>query len=110
MQRAYLGVRLDPEFDAETAVVNGTAGCNRYRAGYETAGSALSFRPGPGTMMACPEPGVSEQEQAFHTALAAVSGFEELEGGLRASLAVCIFSVANFVKSSGNPFDWIVSG
>ena len=26
------------------------------------------------------------------------------------SVNVCIFSVANFVKSSGNPFDWIVSG
>ncbi len=60
-------------FDAGQA--NGNAGCNRFFVSYTVDGSQLTFGPGGSTMMACPEPAMS-QEQAFLTALGTVASYE----------------------------------
>src|SRR3546814_12127375 len=39
--------------------------CNRLGAGYETQGGQLKISQMAGTMMACPEPGLMQYEQAF---------------------------------------------
>ena len=59
-------------FDAEGRVA-GTAGCNRYSAGYVADGETLRFERAALTRMACLRPGVMEQEQAFVDALASVA-------------------------------------
>ena len=56
--------------------VGGFSGCNTYSGPYEVSGSKLSFgQPMASTMMAC-EPAVMHQEQAYMTALGAVTGYE----------------------------------
>ena len=51
--------------------VSGSTGCNRFTGGYTTWGPAVAVGPLAMTMMACPEPGVMEQETAFTQALSA---------------------------------------
>jgi heat shock protein HslJ len=60
------------EFGPE-ARVSGTAGCNRYTAGYTADKGALKFAPAAATRMMCPAPGVMQQEQAFLQALTRVA-------------------------------------
>jgi heat shock protein HslJ len=60
------------EFGAE-ARASGTAGCNRYTAGYKADKGALTFAPSAATRMMCAAPGVMEQEQAFLQALTQVT-------------------------------------
>jgi heat shock protein HslJ len=60
------------EFGAE-ARASGTAGCNRYTAGYTADKGALTFAPAAATRMMCAAPGVMEQEQAFLQALTQVT-------------------------------------
>jgi heat shock protein HslJ len=68
----YLLLRLDePRFAA-------TVGCNQMLGGFETTGSALRFRPGPMTMMACPEP-LAARERTLAAALAETASYR-LEG------------------------------
>jgi heat shock protein HslJ len=52
--------------------VAGNSGCNRYMGGYELSGDRLSFGALAGTMMACPE-ALMNQEQRFHQAMTQVS-------------------------------------
>lgn len=54
-------------FDAGGRVA-GTAGCNRWFAGFELTGEGLSFGQAGTTMMACPDP-LAEQERRFLDAL-----------------------------------------
>jgi heat shock protein HslJ len=58
--------------------VSGTTGCNRYTAAYRAKGDALRISSVAATRMACADPAVDEQEQAFLRALASVAtlGFE----------------------------------
>jgi copper homeostasis protein (lipoprotein) len=64
----YLLLRLDaPRFAA-------TVGCNQMLGGFETAGTALRFHPGPSTMMACPAP-LDVQERTLAEALAATASY-----------------------------------
>jgi heat shock protein HslJ len=52
----------------------GSAGCNRYTAGYSVEGAKLEFGPPAATRMICPRPdGVMEQEQLFLKALGMVA-------------------------------------
>jgi heat shock protein HslJ len=55
--------------------VSGTDGCNQFNTSYTQEGSSLTFtQPGASTMMACPEP-VMTQATDFMTALGAVDSF-----------------------------------
>ena len=58
--------------------VSGTTGCNRYTAAYNADGDTLRFSSVAATRMACADPAVDEQEQAFLRALESVAtmGFE----------------------------------
>ena len=58
--------------------VSGTTGCNRYTAAYLAEGNALRISSVAATRMACADPAVDEQEQAFLRALESVAtlGFE----------------------------------
>lgn len=54
--------------------ITGEAGCNRMSAGYSASGTTISIRTGASTMMACPEPAMS-QESAFLALLPQVGSF-----------------------------------
>jgi len=58
--------------------VSGTTGCNRYTAAYNAEGATLRISSVAATRMACADPAVDEQEQAFLRALESVAtlGFE----------------------------------
>jgi polar amino acid transport system substrate-binding protein len=55
--------------------VNGSSGCNTYRASYTVEGSFLAITPPLGTSIMC-EPEVMEQETAFLAALVSAGSFE----------------------------------
>lgn len=65
------GTRMTLAFD-EAGRVSGSAGCNRFTARYDASAAGLRIETPAGTRMACPEPGVMAQEQAFLRALQAV--------------------------------------
>ena len=58
--------------------VSGTTGCNRYTAAYNADGNTLRLSSVAATRMACADPAVDEQEQAFLRAIESVAtlGFE----------------------------------
>ena len=53
--------------------VSGSAGCNRFTAGYQASGRSLKITAPATTRRMCPEPGLMEQEQAFVKALESVA-------------------------------------
>ncbi|MBU6334862.1 MAG: META domain-containing protein [Chloroflexi bacterium] len=57
--------------DAGGFQVGGTSGCNQYAAALTVDGTSFLARDVAGTMMACVEPGIMEQEGAYLTALSA---------------------------------------
>jgi len=59
--------------------VNGSSGCNTYRASYTVKGAFLAITPPFGTSIMC-EPEVMEQETAFLAALVSAGSFE-IQGG-----------------------------
>ncbi len=64
----------------EDGTLTGSAGCNTYRATYESGRGTLKISPPAGTRMSCPEPaGVMEQEQTYLAALPEVARYS-LEG------------------------------
>jgi heat shock protein HslJ len=64
-----LETTLTAVFGADGQIA-GSAGCNRYRAAYETSDARITVGLPATTRMACPEPGgVMAQEAAFLTAL-----------------------------------------
>lgn len=75
-RQAVVGILPDSvltmEFDT-AGRVSGSAGCNRYTAGYEAEGHALRFSSVAATRMACPDEDLAEQEQAFLRALETVA-------------------------------------
>ena len=58
----------------EPGRVAGSTGCNRYTGGYEREGATLKFGVLAGTMMACPE-ALMNQEQRFHEAMGQVAAW-----------------------------------
>lgn len=61
--------------------VSGSAGCNQYSMGYTVEGDNLSTTPGPVTMMACPEP-IMTLEQEYLIAMGAAETYAVTEGML----------------------------
>ncbi|MCA9940372.1 MAG: META domain-containing protein [Anaerolineales bacterium] len=55
--------------------VNGSAGCNRYFADYETNGETITFSPPGSTRMAC-APEIMDQENEFLATMQAVTSFQ----------------------------------
>ena len=83
---AIRGEDVDPaigsslSFDEDGSVF-GNGGCNRFRGGVEVDGNSLAFGNLASTMMACEEP-KSEQETAFHAAMAETAAFRIEDGDL----------------------------
>ena len=62
--------------------LTGDNGCNLYTGSYRLSGTALTITQPAQTMMACAEPGVSDQEVAFGAALAEVASVRGAGEGL----------------------------
>ena len=60
--------------DASQDRYSASAGCNQMSGGFKLDGDSLSFTAGPMTMLACPEP-LMTQERSFVTALHSVTGY-----------------------------------
>jgi heat shock protein HslJ len=65
-----IGTRVTLAFDGQGRV-SGSAGCNRFTARFEAGPGTVRIEAPAATRMACPEPGVMAQEQAFLRALEA---------------------------------------
>ena len=63
--------------------VSGSAGCNAYGAAYQLNGKKVSVKTASMTLMACPGPGVMEQEQRFMDLTAQVAGFQVADNQLK---------------------------
>ena len=72
------GSAVDIAFDHEGRA-SGSAGCNRFTAGYDSDGSKLRFLAPGATRKMCATEGVMEQEQQFLTALESVTAMR-IEG------------------------------
>lgn len=74
------GTELTADFGADGAL-SGSAGCNRYTATYEAAGTSLKIGPVGSTRMACADPaGAMTQEMQFLQALETAATYR-LDGG-----------------------------
>lgn len=58
----------------EDGTLSGSDGCNRYSASYTVDGAAITITPGIGTMMACPEPAMT-QAATYMAALTAATAY-----------------------------------
>ncbi len=67
---AVLGTTLSMTFDK--GMVQGSSGCNTYRAAFTSEGNRLSIGPAVTTRKACPAEGVMQQEREFLAALESV--------------------------------------
>ncbi|QLQ05518.1 MAG: META domain-containing protein [Anaerolineae bacterium] len=75
------GTEITAMFDGQK--VGGTAGCNRYSAGYTTDGDKITIELPLSTMMMCAEPeGVMEQEGAYLAALSQAATYAVRDGQL----------------------------
>ncbi len=72
------------EFDEEEDRFSSASGCNRLNGSFKLSGSELNIKPGPMTMMACPEPAMS-LEQEFVKMLGTVDGYRIEGAGLTLS-------------------------
>ncbi len=69
------GTELTADFGADGAL-SGSAGCNRYTATYEAAGTSIKIGPVGSTRMACADPaGAMTQEMQFLQALATAATY-----------------------------------
>ena len=66
-----------------TTEVSGHSGCNGFGGSYEADGFHIEFGPLVGTLIACLDEGVMEQEAAFRTALENAAYYEVADGNLR---------------------------
>lgn len=76
--------------------IGGTSGCNSYNASYDLRGSSITIGPVMGTLMACPEP-IMSQEQAYVGLLQRAARFA-IEGD---SLVLTTSSAAELVFEVG---------
>lgn len=63
-------------FDGATHRIEASGGCNRMSGTYSVNGAMLHFDKVMSTMMACADPAVNRQEQAFKDALSHVDRFD----------------------------------
>lgn len=79
-KEAVVGVLADSEITAEfgtDGTLSGSAGCNRYTAGYTVDGDSVQISPPASTRMLCAEPeGVMEQEAAYLAAISQAARYE----------------------------------
>jgi heat shock protein HslJ len=69
------GTTIDATF-SDDGMVTGSAGCNRYFAGYTLNGTSLRFGPAGSTKMFCHDPaGIMAQEQSYLARLGAVESY-----------------------------------
>ena len=66
---------------AEDGTVSGSTGCNTFTGSVTIEGTALEFGPLATTRMACADPAVNEQEQAFLLAIEGVNSYTIDEDG-----------------------------
>ncbi|WP_028708422.1 META domain-containing protein [Propionicicella superfundia] len=71
-----------PSLSVSDGTVHGSAGCNSYVAEFAQTGSSIRVSEVALTAMACLDDGVMEQETAFVTALAEVTGVRSQGAGL----------------------------
>jgi heat shock protein HslJ len=64
------------------AEIDGSSGCNNYMGASAIDGSTVSFGPFAGTLMACADQAVMDQEQAFLTLLQTVDSWEGTAEGV----------------------------
>jgi len=76
------GSQINVAFDAAQGKVSGSAGCNRYFAGFEVKGNALTIGMPATTRMMC-RPAIMEQEQMYLAALESARTYEVTGGRLR---------------------------
>ncbi|MBK8046078.1 MAG: META domain-containing protein [Anaerolineales bacterium] len=70
------GSTITADFSAD-GVVSGNSGCNSYSGGFTTDGEGnIQIGPLASTMMACADPGVSEQEAAYLAALGTAATYQ----------------------------------
>ncbi|MGI6502473.1 MAG: META domain-containing protein [Candidatus Methanoculleus thermohydrogenotrophicum] len=70
------GTTITAEFSPDGKIA-GSAGCNRYFASYEVAGTAMTIGPAGSTKIYCGEPeGIMEQEGRYLTLLESVAGYQ----------------------------------
>jgi heat shock protein HslJ len=93
-------------FEADGSA-GGSDGCNNYFTTYTVDGDAISFGVGGSTMMACPEP-IMTQAAAYQTALASAAAFAVADGVLTLSNAdgapVAVFA-AQSSELAGSAWD-----
>lgn len=84
--------------------VSGSSGCNTYSAAYTLDGDSLTIMPGPMTMMACPGPQMTVEQQ-FMAALGATAAYEIAGGELHllnaAGQVVATFTVLEPTSLTG---------
>jgi putative lipoprotein len=66
---------------AEDGTVSGSTGCNTFTGSVTIDGTSLEFGPLATTRMACADPAVSDQEQAFLLAVEGVTSYTIDEDG-----------------------------
>jgi putative lipoprotein len=71
--------RLALKFESDSQV-SGNSGCNSFGGSYTATGGALRFGPLAGTLRACAEQALNDQEARYYTALSNTAAFE-LAGG-----------------------------
>jgi heat shock protein HslJ len=79
-QEAVVSILADTEMTAlfdENGLVSGSAGCNNYRASFETSAETINIGPAASTRKLCPEPeGIMEQETLYLAALEMAATYE----------------------------------
>lgn len=100
-----------PTMEFSTDAVAGSASCNRYNATFSQDGANVRITPGALTAMACAED-VMAQEQAFTTALAAVTGVRAAGEGVELvdASAKALLALAKVVDKPLEGTDWRLSG
>ena len=79
-QEAVVSILADTEMTAlfdENGLVSGSAGCNNYRASFETSAETINIGPAASTRKLCPEPeGIMDQEALYLAALEMAATYE----------------------------------
>jgi putative lipoprotein len=89
--------------------INGSSGCNNYMGTAVVDGSSVAFGPLAGTLMACPEQDVMDQELAFVTLLQTVDAWEGTSDGVDLTVdgTTVIQLVATDTSLAGSSWDII---
>ncbi len=96
------GTELTADF-GEDGTLSGSAGCNRYSAGYEVDSNNISIGMAVSTQMACSEPeGVMEQEQEYLAALSTAATYQVMGNTMQMRTADDALA-AMFTRAAATP-------